>query len=288
MNWLGLVQKGERILEKYGIEDPRLESEILLSALAKRRRLDLYIGGGLPANPLLVERFDEWLDRRGNLEPIQYITGSEIFLNRRFSVGPGVLIPRPETEGVVRAAVACLKEGPFLELGVGSGCVAISILLEQQACREGYAVDLSPEALRYARANSAYHEVTSRLHLLEGDLFSPIGPELQGRFEIVVSNPPYLDLKNDRQIEASVRQFEPMLALDGGLGGLDYYKRILKEAVLWLKPGGHLILEMGMNQVTSLAILVQVHPDWKWIETLRDDQGIERILILRYQGDSFG
>jgi release factor glutamine methyltransferase len=288
MNWLGLVQKGERILEKHGIEDARLESEILLSALTKRRRLDLYIGEGLPTDPLLVERFDEWLDRRGNLEPIQYITGSEIFLNRRFSVGPGVLIPRRETEGVVRAAVAYLKEGPFLELGVGSGCIAISILLEQQACHEGYAVDLSSEALRYARANSAEHEVTSRLHLLEGDLFSPLGPELEGRFEIVVSNPPYLDLKNDRQIEPSVRKFEPMLALDGGLGGLDYYKRILKEAVLWLKPGGHLILEMGMSQINALATLVQVHPDWEWIETLRDDQGIERILILRYQGDSFG
>ncbi|MBI1824001.1 MAG: peptide chain release factor N(5)-glutamine methyltransferase [Nitrospirae bacterium] len=286
--WLELVKKGESVLEAHGIEDPRLESEILLSALVKVRRLDLYLRQEDPVDSGVAERFEDFLSRRGSLEPIQYITGYESFLNRNFSVGPGVFIPRPETEGLVRSALSRLKEGPFLELGAGSGCVSISLLLEQNTCKTGYAVDLSPDALLYARANAVTHGVASSLHFIEGDLFSTVPTRFKGSFEVVVSNPPYLDLEQDQQIETSVKKFEPKLALDGGAGGLDIYSRILMEGSAWIKQGGFLVMEIGLNQSGSLAFLVQEQPCWEWVEVSRDEQGIERILTLLYKGDSCG
>lgn len=280
--WLGLVKAGEAALEGYGnVDDPRLESEILLSALIKSRRLDLYLKKDDPVDFVLAGQFREMLCRRGKDEPIQYITGKELFLNRSFSVGPGVLIPRPETEGLVLAALSCLNDGPFLDLGTGSGCIAISILLEHRGCKEGYAVDLSPEALAFARANAKSFNVTSKLHILQGDLFQSLPGNLKGSFEVIVSNPPYLDMKMD-DIDPSVRNFEPDLALNGGPRGLNYYKRIIREAGPWLKPGGFLILEIGMNQRTPLETLLKKHFCWRRIKWTPDDRGIDRVLSLKY------
>jgi release factor glutamine methyltransferase len=281
---LELVKSGEEVLEASGaVEDPRLESEVLLSALIKGRRLDLYLRKDEPVDPALAGEFRQMLLRRSDHEPVQYITGKEIFLKRSFSVGPGVLIPRPETEGLVLTALSCLKEGPFLDLGTGSGCIPISILLEHQECKEGYAVDLSPEALSFARANARSFGVASRLHFFEGDLFQPLPEKAQGSFEVIVSNPPYLDMEKD-DIDLSVRKFEPEQALNGGPGGLSFYKRIFNETAPWLKPGGFLILEIGMNQWPPLRSLLEELPCWQVIDLRRDEQGIDRILSLRYKG----
>jgi release factor glutamine methyltransferase len=281
---LALVKSGEEILEASGVaEDPRLESEMLLAALIRCRRLDLYLAKNEPVDPVLAGEFQQMLLRRSGHEPIQYITGKEIFLKRSFSVGPGVLIPRPETEGLVLAALPYLKEGPFLDLGTGTGCIPVSILLEHERCSEGYAVDLSPAALFFARTNAKSFGVASRLHFLEGDLFSPLPEAAQGSFEVIVSNPPYLDMEED-DIDLSVRKFEPDEALNGGPGGLRFYKRIFNETAPWLKPGGVLILEIGMNQWPPLRSLLKELLFWEVIDLSRDEQGIDRILSLKYKG----
>jgi release factor glutamine methyltransferase len=281
---LELVKSGEEILEASGaVEDPRLESEILLSALMKCRRLDLYLKYNEPVGPALAGEFQQMLLRRSAHEPVQYITGKEVFLKRTFSVGPGVLIPRPETEGVVLSLLPYLNEGPFLDLGTGSGCIPISILLEHERCREGYAVDLSPAALSFARENAKSFGVASRLHFFEGDLFCPLPEKMHGSFEAIVSNPPYLDMEKD-EIDLSVRKFEPEEALNGGGGGLRFYKKIFNEAAPWLKPGGVLILEIGMNQWPPLRSLLERLPFWEVVDLGRDEQGIDRILSLRYKG----
>lgn len=281
---LELVKSGEEVLEaSRAVEDPRLESEILLSALMKCRRLDLYLKKNEPVDSSLAGEFHQMLLRRSAHEPIQYITGEGFFLERAFSVGPGVLIPRPETEGVVLNLLPHLKEGPFLDLGTGSGCIPISILLEQDRCREGYAVDLSPGALSFARENAKSFGVVSRIHFFEGDLFSPLPEKMRGSFEAIVSNPPYLDMEKD-EIDLSVRKFEPEEALNGGAGGLRFYKRIFREAAPWLKPGGVLILEIGMNQWPPLRSMLERLPFWQVVKLSRDEQGIDRILILRYKG----
>ncbi|MFI5303820.1 MAG: peptide chain release factor N(5)-glutamine methyltransferase [Nitrospiria bacterium] len=284
---LGLVKTGETVLEAYGIENPRLESEILLSALLKGSRLDLYLRKDDRVDFNFASKFEETLNRRGTHEPVQYITGQEFFLNRPFSVGPGVLIPRPETEGLVQAALNKLEEGPFLDLGTGSGCIAISILLEHQKYLEGYAIDISPAALSFARTNSKSFGLTSRLHIFEGNLFQPLPQKLRGSFEVIVSNPPYLDLEAD-EIDYSVRKFEPMLAINGGAGGLDFYRSILEEAGFWLVPGGYLILELGINQLDTVSSLMKNHSNWNRVDIARDEQGIARVLTLAHKGSSLG
>ena len=284
---LGLVKSGETLLQSYKIgNDPRLEAEILLSALLKGSRLDLYLKNDQPVDPSLAGQFHSMLDRRGNHEPLQYITGKQLFLNRTFSVGPKVLIPRPETEGLVLEALHFLKEGPFLDLGTGSGCIAISLLLEDQKCREGYAVDVSAEALSFAGKNAETLGVSSSLRLFEGDLFAPLPGVLKSSFEVVVSNPPYLDMELD-DIEPSVRHFEPKQALDGGPGGLKYYERIFGEVGQWLKKGGHLILEIGYGQKARLLELLEKFPLLTLLRVTPDEQGIDRVVTIAYDEKSF-
>lgn len=284
---LGLVKSGEEALGQYGIENPRLESEMLLSALTNGRRLDLYLAKKDEVDTALERGFKEAVRRRGQGEPVQYITGQAWFLNRCYFVGPGVLIPRPETEQLVVTALSKLKEGPFLDLGTGSGCIALSILLEHAKCDEGYAVEISPDALAYARANAKRFGIASRVKFIEGDMFEALPQNLKNQFEMILSNPPYLDMDMD-EIDLSVRNFEPGLALDGGRGGLDFYRKILRDAGVWLKPEGYLILEIGLNQVDAIKSLLNRHSCWQLTNVARDEQGIQRVLTLLYKGSALG
>ncbi|MBI3605652.1 MAG: peptide chain release factor N(5)-glutamine methyltransferase [Nitrospirae bacterium] len=281
----GLVKFGENDLQSCeDVESPGFEAELLLSALLKCRRLDLYLRFDERPGLSLIRQYGFMLERRHRFEPLQYITGREIFLNREFSVGPGVLVPRPETELLAEEAMRFLNRGPFLDLGTGSGCIAISLWLEKQKALEGYAVDISPEALGYARKNAkSLGAVSPKLHWVKGDLFHPLPDHLKNAFEVIVSNPPYLDMNRDK-IGRSVRKFEPLAALDGGEGGLTCYSRIFKEAVNWLKPDGFLILEMGMNQAGPLMSMLKGNSSYRVLNILKDEQGIDRVLTIGFNG----
>jgi release factor glutamine methyltransferase len=281
----GLVKFGENVLQSCeDVENPGFEAETLLSSLLKCRRLDLYLRFDECPGLSVIRQYGFLLERRRGFEPLQYITGREIFLNREFSVGPGVLVPRPETELLAEEALRFLNRGPFLDLGTGSGCIAISLWLEKQKALEGYAVDISPEALGYARKNAkSLGAASPKLHWIKGDLFRPLPDHLKNTFEVIVSNPPYLDMNRDR-IGLSVSKFEPLAALDGGEGGLSCYARIFKESVIWLKPDGFLILEMGMNQIAPLLSMLKATPAYRVLNILKDEQGIDRILTIGFNG----
>ncbi|MEQ1645354.1 MAG: peptide chain release factor N(5)-glutamine methyltransferase, partial [Pyrinomonadaceae bacterium] len=182
------------------------------------------------------------VERRSTREPFQYIVGRQEFYGLDFVVEPEVLIPRPETEILVEAAIAelsCLQTPRFCEVGVGSGCVSISILVNLPNAK-AVGVDVSRSAIAVAERNAVTHNVTDRFELIESDLFANI----KGRFDLIVSNPPYIPVEDIETLQIEVRDYEPLTALSGGPGGLDIVKRIISEAPVHLVTSGSLIMEI--------------------------------------------
>jgi release factor glutamine methyltransferase len=256
-----------------GIEEPVREARLLLCAA-----LDLALATLIahPEEPLgsSASRLAAWVQRRLHREPLSRIRGHREFRGRRFETSAAVLDPRPETELLVEAALGCLgasgKSRPrLLDLGTGSGAIIVSLLAELPQAL-GVAVDVSAEALGMAAHNGEAHRVMDRLTLLEGDLFTPV----TGRFDLIVSNPPYIPSKDITLLDPEVRDFDPPLALDGGPDGLAFYRRIIEAAPHHLSSGGILALELGIHQAGEVAALAQsagfsdivLHPDYAGIE----------------------
>ena len=259
-----------------GVENPRLDAEVLLSHILGHDRLYLYTHFEQPLEQAELAAFRECVRKRAARLPVAYITGHKEFMGLSFEVAPAVLVPRPDTEILVEAAHVRLKGGndpEILDLGTGSGAIIISLLHSLPAA-SGTAVDISGPALSIAGKNAARLGVAGRLTLLEGDLFSPVRGM---QFDAIVSNPPYIPAGDIAGLAAEVRQ-EPNAALDGGKDGLDFYRRILAEAAGYLKPGGFLALEVGSGQAQTVASLAQ-DVSLELAEICRDLAGIERVVI---------
>jgi len=249
--------------------EPRLTAEVLLACAMHCERVYFY------AHPEQALREVEWihygryLDERIKGKPTQYITRRQEFFGREFRVTPDVLIPRPETELLVETVLK-LRPGPgtFVDVGTGSGCIAVTLALEVRG--SGYAVDVSAAALRVARHNASAHEAGVRF--VQGDLLSLFA---DGVFDVVVSNPPYVPLRDMTGMQREVRDWEPHLALFAGESGLAVYERLVPEAWRVLKPGGLLAMELGFGQAEGIAALVR---DWKCVEIMPDLAGIARVL----------
>jgi release factor glutamine methyltransferase len=269
----GALVRVAAALAEAGIEEPQREARLLLCAALDLPLADLIAHGEVPLGGGAL-RLEKWLHRRLNREPLSRIRGHREFRGRLFETSPAVLDPRPETELLVDAGLARLKAsgrpGPrILDLGTGSGAIIVSLLAE---CIEatGVAVDISAEALAIAGRNSVAHGVSGRLTLLSGDLLAPV----TGVFDLIVSNPPYIPSGDLAALDAEVRDFDPVLALDGGADGLDFYRRIIKTAPSHLTPGGILALELGIHQAGPVSALARgagfsdivLHPDYSGIE----------------------
>jgi release factor glutamine methyltransferase len=189
--------------------------------------------------------------RREAREPVSRILGEREFHGRPFRVTPDTLDPRPDTETLVQMALALMpKTARFLELGAGTGAVAVTLLAERPECF-GVATDISAAALAVARGNAERHGVADRLRLLEGSWFEPVS----GVFDIIVSNPPYIPAGDIAGLSPDVRSFDPRLALDGGADGLDAYRAIAAGAADRLVPGGHVAVEIGAGQAAEVAAI---------------------------------
>jgi release factor glutamine methyltransferase len=213
--------------------------------------------------------------RRLQHEPIQYITGRQEFYGLEFEVTPDVLIPRPETEIVVEEALTSLKqrEQPnILDIGTGSGCIIISIL-KNHGSSIGTGVDISAPALRVAARNAAKHAVSSRLSLIRSDMFDALGEE---RFDLILSNPPYVPLTDISTLQREVRDFEPHTALTDGGSGLSIIERIIGEAPAYIAPGGRLIVEIGFDQASKVDDMFD-RGTWTDVRFIDDLQGIPRV-----------
>jgi release factor glutamine methyltransferase len=265
--------QGTKLLEDAGIAAPRLTGEVLLSHALHRERSYLY---GHPEHVLSeIEwiHYGRYLHERLGGKPTQYITGRQEFYGRDFRVTRDVLIPRPETEHVVEAALELARGARrIVDAGTGSGALAVTLQLELKAA--AVATDISPAALAVAAANA--RQLGAAVDFAVCDMVSAIGAQTQ---DLIVSNPPYVPLADAEGLQREVRDFEPHVALFGGPSGLEAYRDLLADAARVLRPGGWLIVELGFG----LHERVRAMLDERWGDAgIRPDlAGIPRVLAAR-------
>ncbi len=253
----GLLADATRVLRRAGVESPRLDAELLLSEAVGRPREQI-LAGLADVSADASARFAELLARRAAREPLAYITGRKEFYSIEFEVTPAVLIPRPETETLVAAAlefVARRPEACILDLGTGSGAIAIAIAANAPRV-SATATDISEAALAVARRNAERAGVATRVEFRRADCFYPTdGGAPFGRFDLIVSNPPYIDDSAMARLAPEIARYEPRHALAGGPDGLDVIRRIAAAAPAHLDRDGELIVEVGAGQADAVAAL---------------------------------
>ena len=276
-----LTWTGQYFREK-GVASPRLDAEVLLSHVLGQDRLYLYVHFDRPLDETELAAYRQLVKERARHKPVAYLTGRKEFMGLDFTVTPDVLIPRPDTEILVLAAIERLQEldnPAILDIGVGSGAIIVSLLVKlPSAC--GWAVDISPAALAVARANGVLHEADSRLELRTGDLFGPVAGQ---RFDAIISNPPYIPADDISTLALDVQQ-EPLGALHGGKDGLDFYRHIVKEAPGYVKSGGFVALEVGIYQAGPVAAMAEESGCFLVEAIIQDYGGIDRVVVLRAKG----
>ncbi|MBA3806524.1 MAG: peptide chain release factor N(5)-glutamine methyltransferase [Acidobacteria bacterium] len=274
-------------LRKAGVAEARREAATLLMHAHQCDRAYLVTHSDERIADEELARFRLWTARRATGEPLQYITGRQEFYGLEFEVTPDVLIPRPETELLVETALELLRDTsqPLIcDVGTGSGCISVALLHERQDAR-AIGLDISPPALLVAARNAARHDVAARLTLHVSDCFDVLheGAHERTRFDIVVSNPPYIPEADIAGLQPEVREHEPRHALtpggDDNGDGLRIIRRLIAEASQFLNPRGHLILEMGYGQADAVRALIDPRV-WTLHGIHADLQGIPRIVAL--------
>jgi len=302
---------GIRLLKEAGVESPQLDCAVLLAQALGITKERVYVEAEREIEPARLLLFQQMLERRVRREPVQYITGTREFMGLDFEVGPGVLVPRPETEVLVEVAQCLIKEsgrwphaqaegcvrtadaegraGPaggymLADIGTGSGAIAVVLagflgtLEDRRRVSRVFATDISTEALETAKRNARRHHVQDRIEFLEGDMWQPLeGLGLAGKLDAVVSNPPYISTAEMETLQPEVRLFEPRQALDGGEDGLDYYRILARGAPKFLRPGGFLALEVGAFQSEPLRALMDAAGLCN-CRAVKDLQGIPRVV----------
>lgn len=279
MNIAEALKRSAMFLEANGVAEPARETSLLLqfalqkdkTFLAAHPEYELTTGEG--------KLFDSLIERRSNREPYQYIVGSQEFYGLEYEVTHDVLIPRPETEMLVERAVEILKESDraaFCEIGVGSGCISVSILVNVKNAA-ATALDISERAIEVATRNAERHGVRERITFLESDLFSRLD---EAGFDLIASNPPYVPFIEIAGLQAEVRDFEPLGALTDGGDGLSIIERVVRGSPAFLKPDAFLLMEIGIGQAEKVIEMFD-HAIWKNVEITPDFQGIPRLVTAR-------
>jgi release factor glutamine methyltransferase len=279
---LKIIQWAVPYLSQKGIPNPRFDVELLISHALKMDRLKVYLQFDRPLDAQELEAIRHLLKRRAEREPIQYIIGRREFFGLDFQVGSGVLIPRPETEQLVEQAIECLKplseeERLVLDLGTGSGCIAIAIA-KSIPCRV-WAVDISQKALELARRNGENLEVGPFIQWRQGHWFEALKPEDPPQFSVITSNPPYIPLGEKADLAPEVMNYEPSEALFAENEGLKAYEEVAQGLKSKLTPNGTVLFEIHANAYDKVSGLL-VNLGFK--ETLyRDLQGHPRVIKIR-------
>jgi release factor glutamine methyltransferase len=286
MSILEVIQRSTDFLARKGVASPRLQVELLLAHLLRMPRMKVYLNFERVLTSAELDALRALVQRRGQREPLQYIVASVSFCGLEIALNRDVLIPRPETELLAERAWTFLQKGgewpSALEIGTGSGCLAIALARHAPQAKV-CATDLSGPALELARKNAQSNQVSGRVQFCQGDLFAAAPAE--ARFDLIVSNPPYIPTARLQTLEAEVRDFEPRRALDGGADGQDFYRRIAAEAGAWLRPAGCLMVELDEEGAAETR---RIFENEKWIVegVERDYNGRERILVARLAAKS--
>ncbi|HET7560287.1 MAG TPA: peptide chain release factor N(5)-glutamine methyltransferase [Limnochordia bacterium] len=274
-----ILRQATAYLGGKGIETPRLDAEVLMAHVLGVPRIQLYVQFERPLVAAELDAYREKIARRAARWPVAYLVGQKEFYGRDFGVDPRVLVPRPETEGLVEAALDRLRgrdEVQVADLGTGSGVIGISLACELPAARV-WGVDLSRDALAVAVANAERHGVADRFRALYGDWLAALPDDLRGGFSAIVSNPPYLAAGEVAQAAPELRR-EPRLALTDEADGLSFYRRLAREAAGWLAPGGFVAVELGADQNEPVRALF-VAGGWTIVEVRDDLAGCPRVLV---------
>ena len=326
MTVLEAIQKSADFLAKKGVESSRLQAELLLAHLLKLPRMKLYLNFERVLTPTETDALRETVKRRGQREPLQHIVGSTSFCGFEITVNRHALVPRPETEMLAEAGWTFLAERrsparrveieqplragsetgapTALDFGTGTGCIAIALAAKCPGAKIT-AVDVSAEALALAKENAARNNVAERIEFLQGDGFaalfivgqaSRLSPSENNkletdatpvlRFDLIISNPPYIPSAEIATLQPEVRDFDPRAALDGGVDGLDFYRKLAAEAKPFLKLDGKIMLEFGDGQAEAIKSIFE---NEKWIvEAVKEDYSHRaRILIAKSSSSSF-
>lgn len=265
---------GWRRLLEAGVEEAQLDARLLLERICETDRNTLLVHGDRELSEREEQAYDAAITRRCMRVPLQHILGSQEFMGLEFTVNEHVLIPRQDTEILVEEVLRELQDGMrLLDLCTGSGCILISLLRYSNAC-QGVGVDISREALETARGNAEKLLDGEREYaFLESDLFQRV----EGRFDVIVSNPPYIRRKEIESLMPEVRDHEPGLALDGGEDGLDFYRRIVTESPAYLCGGGRLYLEIGCDQGDAVQELL-LRQGFREVNVVQDYAGLDRVV----------
>lgn len=270
-----------------GVENPRLDAEVLLCAVLQCERIKLYMDFERPLTGAELSQYKNYVARRGQHEPLAYILGEKEFMRNSFKVTSATLVPRPETEllveSLIKAAQGLKADGDvkILDIGTGSGAIIVS-LLDYLPNAKGVGVDISVDALIVAEENSRRIGVRERAGFMQSDLFSRIPADK--KFDIIVSNPPYIPAADIAGLAKDVQK-EPLGALDGGADGLDFYRRIISEAMDHMTDEGILAFEVGINQAQVVAELCR-KAGFKGTAIRKDYADIERMVFaVKEEGD---
>jgi release factor glutamine methyltransferase len=274
-----ILKKATEILQSGGVAEPRREANSLLAFAIAKSKTFLIAHSEYELTAEEEINFGAVLQRRAQREPLQYITGKQEFYGLDFIVTPDVLIPRPETEMIVENALEILelrKEARFCEIGIGSGCISVSILHNARAS-SAIGLDISEKALGIAKQNAEKHHVSDRLDLEISDVFSLLTDE---KFDLIVSNPPYIPRRDIENLQREVRDFEPLNALTDEKDGLSIIEKIITDAPKFLKPNGFLLMEIGFGQAEDVEQIFDAKI-WQRVEILPDLQSIPRMVKAR-------
>ncbi len=258
------------------VASPKAEAEAILGHITGCSRTELYLRPLAALSDAELASLEELVKQRRNLTPLQYLTGVQQFRGIAVEVGPGVLIPRPETEMVVDRALELIRDVPHAlvaDLGTGSGAIALA-LADERPDAEVWATEIDDSALEWARRN-VQRSGPASVHLLAGDLLSPLPEHLKGRLDLVISNPPYLSESEFRTLPADVSDHEPRAALVSDMSGVEASVRVVRESLDWLKRGGWLVMETSPQRWADVEAVMQLH--YREVQVLPDLSGRDRI-----------
>jgi len=269
----------EQFFREKGIESSRLDAEVLLAHLLKKERIFLYVHFDEPLEQAELAQFHKMVQQRVARVPVAYILGEKEFMGLTFHVTSATLVPRPDTEILVQAAIERLqalgRPCTFADIGTGTGAICLSVLHYTEETQAA-TVDISPEARAVAEENAAALGLAERVQFYTGDLLAPLAGQ---HFAALLSNPPYIPDSEVAGLQAEVRLSEPHTALAGGADGLDFYRRLCADGPALLEADGFMAFEVGAGQAAAVAQLATDNPLIARTETLKDLAGIERVVV---------
>ena len=278
MNVFEIIKFGSNVLKEKKISSFVLDSEILLSKTLNKTREDILINLDQKINTKNISAYKEYLKRRSNNEPIAYILREKEFLSKKFYIDKGTLIPRPETELLVDKILKIYKEKKIsiLDIGTGSGCIIIS-LLSNLKNSYGIGIDISKNAILTAKKNALKYKLSTRLKFFNKSLNSIFSK----KFDLIVSNPPYIDSKDIKNLSDDIKRYEPRIALDGGNDGLDLIRKVIYKSKHILKINGMLALEIGNEQIKKVSKIL-IDNNFRIKHVIKDYKDNVRCVLAYY------